>query len=58
MADAAAGAIGVAVAITAITGGESSEPARAVMAVFVVSGLASALTRLGQLLAPAHRSQP
>lgn len=55
---AAVGAIGVAVAIPIIDGGELSEPAWAVMAVLVVAGVGLALTGLGQLVAATRGSQP
>jgi hypothetical protein len=55
---AAIGAIGVAVAIPVIDGGELSEPAWAAMAVFLIAGIGLTLTGLGQLVAATRASEP
>jgi hypothetical protein len=54
----AVGAIGVAVAIPVIDGGELSEPAWAAMAVLLIGGVGLALTGLGQLMAGTRGSAP
>lgn len=55
---AAVGAIGVAVAIPAIDGGELSEPAWAAMAVLLIAGIGLALAGLGQLVTATRGSAP
>jgi hypothetical protein len=55
---AAVGAIGAAVAIPLIDGGELNEPSWAAMAVLGVAGVGLALTGLFQLATTAHGSRP